>query len=772
MRFRPGIRGKIAAVIMICMVPMLLLGVFVHLQRNEARRDLVLKAQRDVARGIASGVETFIANAVHTERAAGAAVTSQPYPVIGIIQLFAAIRANDPAFLSLALLLPTGFVEAEDPPSNSYASVVGRRAFAAVRGGANWSVGPAVQLGGRPAMEVAVGIRDQGTLVAVVNGTVDLSQLRMVLPASFAPDADGVIVDRGGRVVLDLQSPTRPTNVFRPFPPVLRALEGDAADITGYQDPQTRIRELGAAVPIPSLGWGVVVLAAEASALESARHAAATELVWFLAYAGLGLALAWILGSELSAPILALARGARAIGRGELGYRVNVSRSDQLGELGRAFNEMSEQLQRYVSEMNALQAVSDAALSTVRLGELLPTLVQQIVSALRADEGVVWFVEEATRDLVVPAEFDGGPPGAVRRVHPGEGLVGRAAQRARPLVVSDPHVLRGLDPALRAQGVLAAVSVPLRVGGKVIGVIEVLSRRPREFRSHEVRLLETFADRVALAVDNARAFERQQEIAGIIQHALLPPASVQLPGLAAVGRYQPSREVGGDFYALLPLSDGRIGLAIADVSGKGIPAATLSARTRYLLEAFAVDGRQPGVVLEHLNKVLSADPESGMFVSLFYGVLDPAAGTFALANAGHPPPFILRAGEAVPTVCEASGLLLGVEVSARYSTWERAIGPGDVLVLFTDGITEARNVHGEQFGERQIAALLAAWRGGGPPQEIADRVMDAVTQWSGTTPADDQALLVVCVTPQAAPGGALPGSAADARSPGEVRAVR
>src|SRR5579883_2474387 len=167
----------------------------------------------------------------------------------------------------------------------------------------------------------------------------------------------------------------------------------------------------------------------------------------------------------------------------------------------------------------------------------------------------------------------------------------------RPVTVSRVEAF----PDVAGPRVHAAVAVPLRAGGRVIGAIEVVSRRPREFEPREVRLLETFADRVALAVDNARAYERQQEIAGIIQRALLSPPDLQVPGLAVAGRYRPSREVGGDFYAVLPLEGQRVGLAIADVSGTGIAAATLSAKTRYLLEALALDGRPPDAVLAQVN---------------------------------------------------------------------------------------------------------------------------------------------------------------------------
>ncbi len=751
-RLRVGIRGKIATVILICMVPVLILGGVFYYARNQERRSLVLRTQQDAAGALVGDVETFLTNAVHAERAAGAAVTSQPYPVIGIVQLFSAIRQNDPAFLSLALAQPDGHVDAADPPGGPQAMVAGHRAFDAVRGGAPSAIGAVGLVNGTPAVEVATGINEHGRLVAVVDGIVDLSQLRTVLPTAFAPDMDGIILDEGGRVVLDLRRPDRPPEAFRSLAAVRAALAGTASSIEGYRDARTGTRELGAAVPIPALGWAAIVLEPEATALGPIRAAATQELLLVLSYAALGLILAWVLGGELSAPILALARGARAIGRGGIGYRVGLRRTDELGELGAAFDEMSAQLKRSVDEMNALQAVSDAALSTVELRRLLPALLQRIVSALGGEGGTVWFVDETTGELAIPAEFDGGRPGSqpTRRLRPGQGAAGRVASGGRTLVIAEREGLRAFDPDL-PDGVQSAVGVPLRVGGKVIGVIQVFSRRAREFRPAEVRLLETFADRVALAVDNARAYERQQEIAGVIQQALVPTRGLRLPGLTIAGRYQPSREVGGDFYAVLPLDDGQAGIAIADVAGKGIPAATLSARCRYLLEAFALDRHEPGAVLARLNAVFQRDAVEGMFVSLFYGVLDPAAGTFRFSNAGHHPPLLLPVDAPAPVAVQARGLLLGVDAGARYATAEARVAPGDLLLLYTDGITEARNAQGDQFGEMRLRSLLASLRDA-PAEEIADRIMDAVRAWSGSGPSDDQAFVVARLLP-AEPAG-------------------
>jgi sigma-B regulation protein RsbU (phosphoserine phosphatase) len=313
------------------------------------------------------------------------------------------------------------------------------------------------------------------------------------------------------------------------------------------------------------------------------------------------------------------------------------------------------------------------------------------------------------------------------------------------MMISDPVQLGALDPALAAQGAYATAGVPLRAGGRVIGVVQVTSRRPREFTPHEMRLLETFADRVALAVDNASAYEREREIAAIIQQTLLPPQRVQLPGVNVAGRYLSSREVGGDFYAVLPLEEGRVGLAIADVAGKGIPAATLSARARYLLEAFALDTPRPDEVLTRLNRVLAQGADS-RFVSLFYGILDLRRGCFAFARAGHLPPFLVSAGTASPVPLEPPGLLLGVDIAATYLTAEVPVGPGDLLLMFTDGITEARRQDGEQFGEQRVSALATACAGAFPA-DVVERVMDALATWAGTAPADDQTVVAVRFDP-------------------------
>jgi len=743
MRRRVGIRGKIAAALLVCMIPVFVLAVVLYTRHIADRRSTVVRTQEDLARALARDVATFFANTVHTERLAGAAVTGQPYPLGGIAQLFAAIRTTDPAFQRLLLAAPDGVVETGAPAPQ--VSRVSGPVFDQLNRGASWAVGTPYLADGRPVVEVATLVMERGVPTAVIDGIVDLGMLPAAVPTAATPAADALVIDDAGSIVVDLRAGVRAAAPLRAVPAVAAALHGRSADIEAFENPWTHRRDIGAAVPISSLGWAAVVLVPDSTAYEPVRREALLEAGWLCAYVAVGLGLAWVLGGELSAPIQQLAAAARRVGRGEAGYRVPVRRTDELGELAVAFNDMSEQVERSVSETSAVQAVSDAALSTVRLDELLPPLVRRIVAALGGDGGAVWFVDENTGELVAPQAF-GSHPGAARRLRPGEGLAGRTAQEYRAVQVTDPDALRAIDADLAAQGVQAALSVPLRVGGRTIGVVEVIARTPRDFGARGIRLLETFADRVALAVDNARAYERQQEIGRIIQQALMPAPSVRLPSVAVAGRYQPSREVGGDFYAVLPLEDGCVGLAIADVAGKGIPAATLAARTRYLLEALALDGRDPADVLTRLNAALVSDAGTNLFVSVYYAVFAPARGVLRSASAGHLPPILLRTGALAPSPLDTAGVLLGILPGARYQSRETAVRPGDVLVLYTDGITEARRADGELFGDQRLAAAVAAARDG-TPEEIADAVMDAVAEWAGAGQRDDRALAVIRFLP-------------------------
>jgi serine phosphatase RsbU (regulator of sigma subunit)/predicted ester cyclase len=211
--------------------------------------------------------------------------------------------------------------------------------------------------------------------------------------------------------------------------------------------------------------------------------------------------------------------------------------------------------------------------------------------------------------------------------------------------------------------------------------------------------------RLEQEVRERERIEQELRVARRIQHALLPEAAPALDGWEITYHYQPAREVGGDFYDFLELADGCLGIIVGDVSGKGIPAAVLMASTRSILRTVAQrGGTEPGQVLEQANDVLCSDVPPNMFVTCFYGVLDPESGGFRYANAGHNLP--CRRHDSQADELRARGMPLGIMLGMSYEEKEAMLAAGDDVLFYSDGLVEAHSPQGEMFGSPRLRSLL------------------------------------------------------------------
>jgi serine phosphatase RsbU (regulator of sigma subunit)/anti-sigma regulatory factor (Ser/Thr protein kinase) len=225
------------------------------------------------------------------------------------------------------------------------------------------------------------------------------------------------------------------------------------------------------------------------------------------------------------------------------------------------------------------------------------------------------------------------------------------------------------------------------------------------------------------------SLEQELGTARSIQHALLPKDLPRLEGWKIAYHYQPAREVGGDFYDFLHLDDGRVGLVIGDVSGKGIAAALVMANTQSVLRAVARRGNiAPGQVLAEANEVLYAYIPSGTFVTCFYGVLDPESGRLVYANAGHDPPYTQRGGDAQEL--RARGMPLGLMPGMPYEEKEAVLAAGDDLVFYSDGLVEAHDPEGEMFGFPRLRKLIMA-QSAGSGEELVDFLLAELARFTG-----------------------------------------
>lgn len=277
--------------------------------------------------------------------------------------------------------------------------------------------------------------------------------------------------------------------------------------------------------------------------------------------------------------------------------------------------------------------------------------------------------------------------------------------------------------ALRRSGM--KLIVPLINQGELIGLLNLGPRlSEQDYSADDRRLLENLAGHVAPAVMVAQLvrqqeaeartrerFEQELRIAQLIQQNLLPKRSPDIPGWTLASYYQPAREVGGDFYDFLELEDGRLGIVIGDVTDKGVPAALVMASTRSVLRAAAQRLTSPGEVLERTNDLLCPDMPPNMFVTCQYLVLEPATGLLVFANAGHNLPYLHTSDGAHEL--RAAGMPLGLLPGMKYEEAQAYVGPGETVLLHTDGLAEAHNAERVMFGFPRLMELVAE-HGGRP----------------------------------------------------------
>ena len=265
----------------------------------------------------------------------------------------------------------------------------------------------------------------------------------------------------------------------------------------------------------------------------------------------------------------------------------------------------------------------------------------------------------------------------------------------------------------------------------------------RPFRTFKTRLILRVILILITFRFRLRKEKQEGEYALDIQHGLLPREIPQVPGFTIAGAWQPARVVGGDYYDVFTLSGTKLALVVADVSGKGIPAALLMANLQATVKAYATEECSPKNLCEKVNRAVFKSITIGKFITFFYAVLDSATRQLIYANAGHNPPLIARQDGSCLKL-EAGGAVLGVFPDIPYDEAVVDLMPGDRVVICTDGITEASDSNGDEFGEERLISLLRARPSAGATA-LRDEIMQTVIQFCREDFADDATLLTVAV---------------------------
>lgn len=345
--------------------------------------------------------------------------------------------------------------------------------------------------------------------------------------------------------------------------------------------------------------------------------------------------------------------------------------------------------------------------------------------------------------LALPA---GAGAGLVRRVLDS----GRTGRLQTPAEIAAERELADGD---LAAGTASAVATPvLGAGGRRLGVLLVESRAPEAFDRESRQALRAYAAGAATAIERTLFYEKaveghrlvsELEVAGRVLQGLLPHHLPRLEGLEAAAVYEPCSSVGGDYYDFVPLGEDRWGIAVGDVAGKGIPAALLVAALRASIFSLAHSSLALRAILARTNRLLYESVGETRYATLFYGVLDVPLRRIVYINAGHPPPILVRADGAVEMI-HAGGLPLGLFPSPRYFEQDLQLGAGDLLALYTDGITESADRSGDLFGRERLADLLRRERDrGAPAAEISDLILKTARRFHGGAPDDDSTAVLL-----------------------------
>lgn len=400
-----------------------------------------------------------------------------------------------------------------------------------------------------------------------------------------------------------------------------------------------------------------------------------------------------------------------------------------------------------VEELLLLQRVAQKINSILDLETLLEEIVGDVVETFGYTRSGVLLKDHETNELVIAAVRGWTINYHVKgeRFKIGEyGMVGHVAATGKtyysPDTTADPYY------QVSEESTKSEIDIPLKNDGDLIGVFNVQHQQLNAFSLERRNLLESLAHHIEIAIKNARLFQKEKtekermlnelKDAQTIQASLFPKEAPALSGFNITGICLPCLEVGGDWYDFIPLPDGKLGIVLGDVSGKGMGAALLMSSTRSLLRLIADSALKPNQVLKKVNEILIADFPSARFVTMIYAVLDPKEKTLVYANAGHLNPVIQNEGK-VNFLETVDGLPLGIAQSS-YSENKINFSPGSRLFFYSDGVTEAMNSSFEEYGEERFIHHISS-----SSASIQSIVNDISEFGKGQANSDDITVLMI-----------------------------
>ncbi|NJL94439.1 MAG: SpoIIE family protein phosphatase [Anaerolineae bacterium] len=417
--------------------------------------------------------------------------------------------------------------------------------------------------------------------------------------------------------------------------------------------------------------------------------------------------------------------------------------------------------ERRIEEQDALLDLSNRLLARRDLSSIIDYVVEEARQLLNVDACALLVPVDDDPAMLYFRAASGwrGDPIAEGRLIPNDvrSGPGRVMQTRQALVIGDleqdPSAAPWMADWLRREDFRGHAVVPLLVDGRPIGTLVVNSRRERRLDASELRFMRLLANQIALAIETVRLYqedlklqrmEEELAISQQIQLSMLPEHAPQIDGWQFVAKYKAARLVGGDFYDFFPLRSAphKLGIIVADVADKGVPAALFMALSRTVIRITASEHLNPAAALQRVNDIIYEDNRTDVFLTACYAILDTHSGQVTLSNGGHNRPYCYRAASRSFEAITLPGIILGVLPDIELTETDLMLAPEDILILYTDGVTEAQDATGEQFGIEQLLAVIAEYATASA-QEIMQGVIHAVNRFTDHVPLYDDFTLVL-----------------------------
>ena len=403
--------------------------------------------------------------------------------------------------------------------------------------------------------------------------------------------------------------------------------------------------------------------------------------------------------------------------------------------------------------------VSRETSSTLDLHLLLDKIADGLTKVIDYDLFAIFLLDPQSGDLIL-RNTRGWSAESIRlysRIEKGTGLYWKAIKERRSFVIEDTSVQPSYLPkeTLDGRRLGSQINIPLLAKDRPVGVMSLEGRESCCIDDEHERVLNTLANQIAIAIENAQLYEEiltrekklksDTELAREVQRSMLPDETPVVPSFDFGSAYIPAENLGGDFYDYIRLPNGRTGIVIADVSGKGVAAAMIMAASRGAVRSAARHQTEPAAVLHDANRRLYRDIKRNVYITACYGVLDPAQGSFTYSSAGHFPPVLVR-DNGDSSYLEAGGTILGMFDGVGFEEDTVTMSSGDLICFYTDGIVDAFNHDEEPFDEARLEKLLVKIRHL-PAREIVQRIISTVQEFSrGCKQHDDMTVIVLKAT--------------------------